>query len=50
MKNRRQFGKEYKAKYNGSTAIQDLCDHSMVLQKLRRGTEDEIFDDNESDV
>ncbi|MBF0459110.1 MAG: AAA family ATPase [Nitrospirae bacterium] len=37
-------------RYKGSTAIQDLCDHSVVLQKLKRGTQDEIFDDDDTDV
>ncbi|MBF0459545.1 MAG: AAA family ATPase [Nitrospirae bacterium] len=44
------------SQYKGSTAIQDLCDHSFVLQKLqklqklKRGTDDEVFDDKDTDV
>ncbi|MBF0564032.1 MAG: AAA family ATPase [Nitrospirae bacterium] len=38
------------AQYKGSTAINDLCDHSIVLQKLKRGTQDEVFGDDETDV
>ncbi|MBF0344557.1 MAG: AAA family ATPase [Nitrospirae bacterium] len=37
-------------RYKGSTAIQDLADHSVVLQKLKRGTDNEIFDDKETDI